>query len=342
MDFSSDTAAPAHPSVIDALAAVNSGPAASYGADEVSARLGGQLADLFETDAFDFWLCASGTASNALALSVMCSAAGAIACHEEAHIERDERGAPEFFSGGAKLRLLPGLGAQIDEDALRQALARNDPSFVHETPLETLSLTNLTECGTAYTAERVAHYTALAHEAGLNVHLDGARLGNALVGTGASPAEMSWKAGVDVLTFGLTKTGAIGCEMILLFGDMRDRFSELKARAKRSGHMPPKMRFLAAQAEAMLKDDLWLTLAADANRKAKDLANRLCAVDGVRLAYPTDGNEVFCHLPSELAGSFKEAGVKYYPCPGGSHRLVCSWATPEAELEALSALIGKP
>ncbi|MEL6860740.1 MAG: beta-eliminating lyase-related protein [Pseudomonadota bacterium] len=341
MNFSSDTAAPAHPSVIDALAAVNHGHAASYGADDVTARLHGQLADVFETDAFEIWLCASGTASNALALSVMCSPSGAIACHEEAHIERDERGAPEFFTGGAKLRLLPGHGAQIEEAALRNALASNDPSFVHETPLETLSLTNLTECGTAYSVAQVSHYAALAHEAGLNVHLDGARLGNALVSTGASPAEMSWKAGVDVLTFGLTKTGAIGCEMILLFGDMRDRFEALKARAKRSGHMPPKMRFLAAQAEAMLKDGLWLTLASDANRKAKDLANRLCAVNGVRLAYPTEGNEVFCHLPPALEARLTKAGVKYYPWPGGSHRFVCSWATPDAELDALSALIGE-
>lgn len=341
MNFSSDTAAPAHPSVIEALAAANHGAAASYGADEVTARLRTQLIELFETDAFDVWLCASGTASNALALSVMCSPTGAIACHEEAHIERDERGAPEFFTGGAKLRLLPGQGAQIQENALRQALALNDPSFVHETPLETLSLTNLTECGTAYSVAQVTHYAALAHEAGLNVHLDGARLGNALVSTGASPAEMSWKAGIDVLTFGLTKTGAIGCEMILLFGDMRARFADLKARAKRSGHMPPKMRFLAAQAEVMLKDGLWLTLAADANRKATDLANRLCAVDGVRLAYPPHGNEVFCHLPPALAARLTEADVKYYPWPGGSHRFVCSWATPEAELDALSTLIAK-
>ena len=341
MDFSSDTSAPAHPAVIEAIAAANHGSASSYGADEMTAQLRDRLANVFETDDFEFWICASGTASNALALSVMCSPTGAIACHEEAHIERDERGAPEFFTGGAKLRLLTGHGAKIDEAALREALAQNNPNFVHETPLETLSLTNLTECGTAYSVDEITHYAALAKATGLNVHLDGARLANALLSSGASPAKMSWKAGIDVLTLGLTKTGAIGCELILLFGDMASRIDELRARAKRSGHMPPKMRFLAAQASAMFKDDLWRTLATQANQNARDLSNRLCAVPGVQLAYPVDGNEVFCHLPLDLVARFNQAGVKYYPWPGGSHRFVCSWATPTADLDALSALLAE-
>ncbi|MEM9055333.1 MAG: beta-eliminating lyase-related protein, partial [Pseudomonadota bacterium] len=266
---------------------------------------------------------------------------GAIACHEEAHIERDERGAPEFFTGGAKLRLLPGHGAQIDEAALREALAANDPGFVHETPLEVLSLTNLTECGTAYSAETIKHYAALAHAEGLKTHLDGARLANALASTGASPAEMSWKAGVDVLTLGLTKTGAIGCEIILLFGEMRRQFDALKARAKRSGHMPPKMRFLAAQAEAMLSDGLWLSLAREANQKARILANMLCARPGVELAYPTDGNEVFAVLTPDIAERVRKAGVKCYPWPGGSHRFVCSWASPQSDLDAFRDLLAE-
>jgi len=341
MDFSSDTAAPAHPRVIEALAAANHGSQPSYGGDAVMARLRKLLSDIFETEDFEFWICASGTASNALALSVMCSPIGAIACHAEAHIERDERGAPEFFTGGAKLRLLPGHGAQIDETALREALAHNNPDFVHETPLETLSLTNLTECGTAYSAAQVAHFAALAKSEGLNVHLDGARLANALESTGASPAEMSWKAGVDVLTLGLTKTGAIGCEIILLFGEMRSLLGNLQARAKRSGHMPPKMRFLAAQAEAMLTDGLWRTLAGQANQSAKQLANLLCANPGVSLAYPTDGNEVFAVLPPEIEAAIVEAKVKCYPWPGGSYRFVCSWATPDSDLQAMRDLLAQ-
>ena len=341
MNFASDTTAPAHPKVIEALAEVNHGPAASYGADEITARVRTLLTEGFETEDFEFWICASGTASNALALSVMCSSVGAIACHEEAHIERDERGAPEFFTGGAKLRLLGGSGAKIDEDALRFALAHNDPAFVHETPLETLSLTNLTECGTAYSSDTVSHYAALAKSAGLNVHLDGARLANALVTTGASPAQMTWQAGIDVLTLGLTKTGAIGCEIIILFGKMRHQFDVLKARAKRSGHMPPKMRFLAAQAVAMLSDGLWLDLAGHANQKAKQLANLLCAHDGVRLAYPTDGNEVFAHLPAPIEAAIKAGNVRCYPWPGGSYRFVTHWATPDSDLDAMRDLLAE-
>lgn len=341
MNFASDTTAPAHPTVIAAISAVNSGDASSYGADTTTQALRALLATTFETEDFDYWVCASGTASNALALSVMCSSIGAIACHEEAHIERDERGAPEFFTGGAKLRLLSGAAARIDESALRGALAANDPGFVHETPLETLSLTNLTECGTAYSVATIEHYAALAHAEGLNVHLDGARLANALVSSEAHPADMTWKAGVDVVTLGLTKTGAIGCEIILLFGKMRAQFDALKARAKRSGHMPPKMRFLAAQAEAMLADGLWLELAGQANRTATELSNLLCAQPGVSLAYPTEGNEVFAVLPPALEAKIQSAGVKCYPWPGGSYRFVCSWATPQSDLDAMRALLAE-
>lgn len=335
MNFSSDTSAPAHPAVLEALARANSGMEGSYGNDSTSAALRPVLARVFETDDFDVWLTASGTASNALALSVLCPPTGAILCHEEAHIERDERGAPEFFTGGGKLSLLPGDGAQINETALREALASIKRDFVHETPPYVLSLTNLTECGTAYSAGTVAHYAALAHGSDLSIHLDGARLANALVSTGESPAAMTWKAGVDVLTCGLTKTGAMGCELILLFGEARGKFTDLKARAKRSGHMPPKARFLAAQALAMLEDSLWLDLAAKANRQARRLADALCALPGTRLAYPVDGNEVFVHLPSGVADRLISKGAVFYPWPGGSHRFVCAWSTGDAEIEVL-------
>lgn len=339
MDFSSDTSAPAHPSVIDALVRVNSGMEGSYGNDSVTARVRGLLAETFETDDFDFWMCASGTASNALALSLLCPPTGSILCHEEAHIERDERGAPEFFTGGGKLALLPGDAARIDEAALREALTNIQRGFVHETPPHALSLTNLTESGAAYPADQIKHYAALAQKAELKVHLDGARFGNALVSTGATPAEMSWKAGVDVLTFGLTKTGAMGCEIILLFGDMRVKFPDLQARAKRSGHMPPKMRYLAAQAEAMLTNGLWLELARAANQQAKRLADALYTQPGVSLRYPVDGNEVFIALPESVADRLQKAGAKFYPWPGDCYRFVCAWNTSEAEINALTQAV---
>lgn len=335
MNFSSDTSAPAHPRVIEALASVNGGMEASYGGDTVTAALRKKLAAVFETEDFDYWLTASGTASNALALSCFCSSVGAVLCHEEAHIARDERGAPEFFTGGGKLQLLTGFGARIDREALETALGQINPSFVHETPAEALSLTNLTECGTAYRAAEIALYASLAKEKGLYVHLDGARLGNVLARGKVTVAEMTWQAGIDVLTFGLTKTGAIGCEIILLFGGARKKFGELKARAKRSGHMPPKMRFLAAQAHAMLEDGLWLQLAGQANARAQALADVFTGA-GFDLAYPVDGNEVFPMLTEEVARRLQAAGGVFYPWPGGAFRFVCSWNTPEAEIAAVA------
>lgn len=339
MNFSSDTSAPAHPAVLEALAGVNNGMQPSYGADEVTTRLRDELTRVLETDDFDFWLCASGTAANALALSCFCPPMGAILCHEEAHIARDERSAPEFFTGGGKLQLLPGEGAQIDETALREAIAGIKPDFVHETPAHVLSLTNLTESGTAYPAAHVKHFSALAKDAGLTVHLDGARFANALVSTGASPAEMSWKAGVDVLTLGLTKTGAMGCEIIILLGSARQKFNELKARAKRSGHMPPKMRYLAAQAIAMFADDRWLSLAATANQRAREVSNLLCRDGETELVHPVHGNEIFVRLSDANLRALTDAGATFYPWIGGSHRLVTSWSTPAETVERLSDLL---
>ena len=335
MNFTSDTSAPAHPRVVEALAAVNAGSEPSYGADQVTARLRECLSQTFETDDFDFWITASGTASNALALSCFCPPTGGVLCHDHAHIAVDERGAPEFFSGGGKLLLLPGADGKINEAALVAALAKINHDFVHETPAHVLSLTNLTESGTAYSVDQITRYAGLAHAAGLTVHLDGARLANALISTGARPAEMSWKAGVDVLTLGLTKTGAMGCEIILLFAGARETFRQLHARAKRSGHMPPKMRYLAAQGEAMLRDGLWLNLAGQANAMATRLA-AVFASAGAGLASPVEGNEVFVQLSAEQAKTLTRAGAEFYPWPDGSFRFVCSWATDEAEVEAVA------
>jgi threonine aldolase len=337
MNFSSDTAAPAHPAILQALADANSGPAPSYGGDAWTERAREALCRVFECD-LDIWLVQSGTAANALALATLCPPHGSIICHEEAHIERDERGAPEFFTGGAKLSLLPGLHGRIDLGALGRRLAANRPDFVHETPAHVLSLSNLTECGAAYRPFEIAERAALAAKAELAVHLDGARFANALVSTGAKPAEMSWRAGVDVMSFGATKNGALGCEAIILFGSARQRLGDLKARAKRAGHMPPKMRYLAAQMSAYLKDGLWLDLARRANASAQELSRAIIAKGG-ELAHPVDGNEVFIHLPEGMAARLSSAGAGFYPWMDGSHRFVCSWATTPDDIAALTATI---
>lgn len=335
MNFSSDTAAPAHPAILEAMLAASKGPASSYGADPWTASAQKSLRDVFETD-LDIWLVPSGTAANALALATLCPPHGGILCHDEAHIERDERGAPEFFTGGAKLALLPGKHARIELAALKRKLDANRHDFVHETPVHALSLSNLTECGAAYRPFEIAERAALAREAGLAVHLDGARLANALVSTGASPAEMTWRAGVDVLCFGATKNGAVGCEAIILFGAARQRLMDLKVRAKRAGHMPPKMRFLGAQMAAYLKDGLFLDLARRANTSATRLADALTRA-GAELAHPCDGNEVFVHLPAGVADKLSAAGATFYPWIDGSHRFVCSWSTEPSEIDALAS-----
>lgn len=338
MDFSSDTSAPAHPAVLDALREANDGPAASYGDDHITNALRLDLEGVFETKDFDVWMCASGTAANALALSCFCPPTGAAMCHAEAHISVDERGAPEFFSGGGKLHLLNGANSKIDIEEIERAVSAINHDFVHETPAHVLSLTNLTESGAAYSAVELEARYAIAKAAGLSTHLDGARLGNALNATGATPAEMTWKSGVGVLCFGLTKTGAMGCELIMLFGEARQKFGELKARAKRSGHMPPKMRFLAAQARALLAGDLWLELSAKANARAKQLTSVFTEA-GIELAHPADGNEVFAKLTPAVADKLAKQGAKFYPWPDGSYRFVCAWTTTEADVSEFSKVL---
>ena len=339
MNFSSDTAAPAHPAILAALSQANSGGEASYGADKWMMLAKQRLIEVFETD-LDIWLVSSGTAANALALAAMCPSTHAILCHEEAHIERDERGAPEFFTGGAKLSLLHGANAKIDSGELKRRLDLNQPDFVHETPLRVLSLSNLTECGAAYSPAELAECATLAKAAGLMVHLDGARFANALVSSGATPAAMSWRSGVDVMSFGATKNGALGCEAILLFGEARKFSSDLQIRAKRAGHMPPKMRFLGAQMAAYLEGGLWLELARRANVSALKLAEIFTNRAGGRLMRPVDGNEVFVTLSQAAVDRLRQAGASFYPWADGSLRFVCSWATSAAEIEDVARHLG--
>lgn len=339
MNFLSDTTAPAHPKLIEALAAANEGYAPSYGADPVSARLKAKLRDIFETD-LELVLTVSGTAANALALSTLCPADAAILCHDEAHIHRDERGAPELFTGGAKLIPLKGDHAKIDLAELDQALAEWPQDFVHATPPRALSLSQLNESGCAYSVDEITERAERAKAAGLFVHLDGARFANALVHLGCSPADMTWRAGVDALCLGATKNAAMAAEAVILFPSVMDRLPALQARQKRSGHMAPKMRYIAAQLDAWLEDGLWLDLAAKANAAGQRIAKRLSRVDGVELAHPTDGNEVFVRLPAPLSTRLTEAGAGFYAWPDGSARFVASWCTSDDEIEALERAVG--
>ncbi len=334
MNFLSDTTAPAHPAILDALGRANEGFAPSYGADPVSARVKAQLCELFETD-LDVVFTTSGTASNALALSVLCPPDSMVLCHDEAHIHRDERGAPEFFTKGGKLLPLHGDHAKISPDWLADALKQWPSDFVHATPPAVLSLSQLNESGCAYSLDELEALIRPAKAHGLHIHMDGARFSNALATLGCTPAEMTWKAGVDILSLGATKNGAMASEAVLLFPGMQDRLPRLLANQKRAGLMLPKMRYVSAQMGAWLEDGLWLDLARKANTAAKRLSDGLAALEGAELVHPTHGNEVFIRLEDSLAARLRDAGAGFYSWPDGSARFVASWCTTETDISAV-------
>ena len=264
-----------------------------------------------------------------------------ILCHDEAHIHRDERGAPEFFTGGAKLVPLHGEHARLSPETVQAALAEWPSDFVHTTPPSVLSLSNLTESGTAYDVESVRTLAGLAKARGLKVHMDGARFANALSHLKCDPADLTWRAGVDVLSLGATKGGALAAEAVILFPSAMDRFESLRARQKRSGHMVPKMRYVAAQFEAWLDDGRWLELAAHANAMAAELAQGLGGLPGAKLLHPVEGNEVFIDLPQETADALNAINAGFYPWPHGGYRFVTSWQTkPEDVARVVKAAQG--
>ena len=340
MSFLSDTTAPAHPALLDALVRANEGAQASYGSDAISARVKAQLKEIFSTD-LELVFTVSGTASNSLALSVLAPGDTAILCHDEAHIHRDERGAPEFFTGGAKLIALHGDHARLTPAALEAALAEWPSDFVHTTPPSVLSLSNLTESGTAYDVAAVKALAGIAKARGMHVHMDGARVANALAHLKCDPADITWRAGVDVLSLGATKGGALAAEAVILFPTVMDRFQALRARQKRAGHMVPKMRYVAAQFEAWLEGGRWLELAAHANAMASELASGFTSIPGAKLLHPVEGNEVFIDLPQEAVDALSAVNAGFYPWPHGGYRFVTSWQTkPEDVARVVKAARG--
>jgi threonine aldolase len=332
MNFGSDNVAGTAPEILEAIIAANRGSAPSYGEDEISDRLDGLFSDLFEREVAVVPV-ATGTAANALALSILTPVYGAIYCHEESHVYLEECGAPELFSGGAKLVPLPGDAARIELEALERGIAMVPPGFVHMMPPAAVSLTQATESGTLYGLDRVGAVSALCRRHAIGLHMDGARFANAVVSLGCSPAEASWKAGVDVLSFGATKNGAMAAEAVVLFDPARKE--ELLYRRKRTGHLWSKMRFIAAQLQAYLADDLWLRNAAHANRMAASLGDGLAAIDGITLAHPVEANEVFALMPEELIAALEAEGVGLHRWPTSvapMARLVAAFDTTEEDV----------
>lgn len=334
MNFLSDNTAPAAPEIIEALRRVNEGPARAYGEDEWSKRLDAKFSALFEREVRVFTI-SSGTAANAISVSCLTPPWGAVVCHREAHIECDECGAAEFYSGGAKLVLVDGEEAKITSAVLEEGVRRNARG-IHSVLPAAVSVSQTTERGAVYDVAELGALSTVAKRAGLGFHMDGARFANAVAALGCAPADVSWRAGVDLLSFGATKNGALAAEAIICFDPARAE--EIARRRKRSGHLLSKGRFVAAQLLAYVEDDLWLQLA----HRSNALASRLADAARPFLSHPARSNQVFIRPGAEALAKLRAAGAQFYDwgaSDSGEARLVVSWNQSEADIEAMSALL---
>jgi threonine aldolase len=330
MRFFSDNAAPACPEVLAALNTANVLDTA-YDGDQWSQRLDGVVSALFETPVRALWV-ASGTAANCLALAALCPPHGAVICHRDAHIQNDECGAPEFYTHGAKLLLADGAGAKLTPDSVKAVLAATRKD-VHQVQPHALSITQATEYGRVYTPDEVAALGDLARAHGLGLHMDGARFANAVAHLGCAPADITWRAGVDALTFGFIKNGGMMAELLVFF---RPELADATLyRRKRAGLLASKGRYLAAQILAMIEGDAWRRNARAANAGAALLA----AAAGERLVHPVEANEVFLRMTPEEAARLRAAGFDFYDWGPGEARLVVSWHQRREDIAPLAAAI---
>jgi threonine aldolase len=348
VNFASDNTAGVAPGIMDALARANEGFALGYGNDALTRAVEERIGEIFECDAAVF-LVPTGTAANALSLAHLTPPWGGVLCHAQAHIMTDECGAPEFFGGGIKLIGLSGEGCKLLPGTIERAIARYSGHVPHQVNAAALSITQATEAGTIYRVEEIAALADIAHAHGLAVHMDGARFANAVARMNVSAAEATWKAGIDVLSFGATKGGAMGAEAVVFFDSKRAAF--MGERRKRAGQLLSKHRFLAVQFEGYLADGYWLTLARHANAMADRLADGLRTC-GVSIVWAVEANIVFALLPRALDAKLKAADAAYYVRPNtlaGDDvaigpdqmlvRLVTSFATTEAEVDRFVALV---
>ena len=343
MNFSSDNVTRAHPAIVEALArAAAAGPMAAYGDDPLTEGLTARFAEIFEHEVAVFPVI-SGTAANALALSALVPPWGGVLASTEAHVEVDECGAVEALSG-ARIMAVPTPDAKLTPESLAARVAPIRLGDQHHVQPAALSLTQATEAGTVYTPEELSALGAFAREHGLRVHMDGARFANAVAGLGCAPADITWKAGVDVLSFGATKNGALAAEAVVFF-DTKLAESFLYRR-KRAGHLVSKMRFISTQFDAYLTDGLWLANAAHANEAANRLALGLIDLPGVELDHPVEANEIFVRLPPAIAGALQAGGFFFYPwgappadptTDAALYRLVTAFDTRHEDVDAFIA-----
>ena len=336
-NFGSDNVTPASPEIIEAIAAANTGALHSYGDDPYTEQLTALASNLFETNVAIYPI-TTGTAANALALATLTPPYGAVYCHETAHIATDECGAPEFYTAGAKIVGLPSADGKLLSAQLEAPLRYAAELGVHHVRPAALSLTQATEWGTVYTPAEVQALSNTAHAHQLGVHMDGARIANAIAHLGCSPADITWKSGVDVLSLGATKNGAMAAEAVIFFDPARAE--SFAARRKRAGHLWSKMRFLSVQLIAYLQDGLWLRNARHANAMAARLAAGLEALPGLRLVQPVQANELFVAMPDRVIDTLLAEGFEFYRWPVSAGipspviRLVTSFCTTVADVDA--------
>jgi len=335
LNFASDNTTGAAPEILAAILKGNDGALMPYGQDDVTRAAEAKVAKVFDTDAEVFFV-NTGTAANALSISAITPPWGVVFCHSGAHANDTEGGAPEFFSGGAKLITLAGENGKIAPDTLIAAIADAGVGNIHHAQPAGVSITQATEGGTVYSLDEIKAISAVCKDHGLKLHMDGARFSNAIVTLGCTPAEMTWKAGVDLLSFGATKNGALTAEAVVIFD--KDVAKDFGYRRKRGGHLFSKMRLLSVQWDAYVSDELWKRNAAQANAMATRMADGLAAIEGCKITRPVEANIVFPQLPGNVIAGLKADGFLFYERGGDSTiRLVCSFATTEQDVDAFIA-----
>jgi threonine aldolase len=336
--FASDNVAGACPEVLDAVIKANEGDSTPYGNDQISTELQDKFSEIFEKEVIVFPT-ASGTAANALALSTMTPSFGNIYCHKLSHINTDECGAPEFYTGGGKLVTLQGIKGKITANELDESVT--GAGIVHHTQPSSVSITQVCETGEVYQLDEIKKISDITHKHNLNMHMDGARFANALVSLDVTPAEMTWKSGIDVLSFGATKNGCLAAEAIIFF--KKDLVGNTAFLMKRAGHLLSKMRFVSAQLDAYISNDVWLKNARHANKMGKRLSEGLNNYSDINLSYPTEANEVFATFPRNKIDHLNSEGytINEDEWDGKAVRLVAAWNTKDNDVDEFLEILKK-
>lgn len=338
MLFGSDNVSGVCPEVMDAILSVNCGTASSYGNDSVTETMKETFNEFFETPVAAFPVF-TGTTANALSVAALCPSWGAVFCHTSSHLAVDECGAPEFYTGGAKLVTVPGQHARIDVEALKEAISSLHVGNPHEVQPAVVSITQINEAGETYSLDQIREIAEIAHESGLYLHIDGSRFANACVALGCSPAEMTWQCGADAMSFGASKNGAMCAEAVVFF--QPELAQGFMYRHKRGGHLIAKMRFISIQLEAYMTNQVWRRNALQANAMAKRLSRGLKLVRGIELVHRTEGNLVFVAFSEEVRQRLKLNGFGAYTAQPVA-RLAASFDTTEEEVDAFVAAASPP